>query len=571
MKTQTKAASAVKENGGGCHADLSHNVIMSAKIGQILPIIAIPCIPGDTMKVHSSQFTRTLPLSVPSYVNLYYRTLSVFVPYHQVMPGAESFFDDQKRFRGVTNRFPTIDVGTIYDALCLDDVFSDADNTATEPDFEVNVLQPEKRKLNARGHYVVKVLALLGYNLPFVYDHDTKTYAGTEVTSSNEELSALPLLAFAHAYNSYLSYAPNYNESQLSQLLENFHRGVNYYFHAEDLLLVLTSILLTYNDSFYSCAWHDAASSTPHTTLANKLFQSQTPEEIQQALSQYPWLDDAKGAKFDVDADGINAESVRMMLRFDKYLRRSNFSGSKDIEQIYSRLGIKIEDYYTRYPHYITESGDRVQIGDVTATADSGGVPVGGYAGKVIASGDASFKYHCSDYGMLFTFAWYAPKVSYYKGLDKEVLRIKPLDFYTPELDDGVMSAVEVPEIDCGGSTITLRETFGYMPLYSQYLFHQDRIVGDFRRFSGFSAWHFGRTDMTNVSAQSDKLIYMPNHGTEFERIFYVDDPNLVDVDSLYLTIRNDVDAYRPMKDYTGKADLGYGDIDVDVNGTTIS
>ena len=72
--------SAVSKNGLGCGANLSHRVLSTCKMGQILPILSEPLVPGDKIDVKINQFARFLPLAVPAYVRLTYRTFSCFVP-----------------------------------------------------------------------------------------------------------------------------------------------------------------------------------------------------------------------------------------------------------------------------------------------------------------------------------------------------------------------------------------------------------------------------------------------------------------------------------------------------------
>ena len=98
--------SAVDQVGGRCKPNLSHEVLTSAKIGQILPVYHQECIPGDNITLDHSMFCRFQPLAVPAYVTLKYRTMSVFVPYHQVADGCESYFANQYRFKGKDNVIP---------------------------------------------------------------------------------------------------------------------------------------------------------------------------------------------------------------------------------------------------------------------------------------------------------------------------------------------------------------------------------------------------------------------------------------------------------------------------------
>lgn len=558
--------SAIEKIGGRSRINLSHNVLTTAKIGQILPIFCQECLPSDSFQVNIGAFSRFAPLSVPSYVKLNCRTLSVFVPYHQVADGVESFMDNQARFKGIVNEIPKVTGANLISFLVGSRSYTKIVTTAE--DFRWNA---QLYQLTAKGNYAVKVLQLLGYRLPVRTGDDALM---EETVSSWSALNALPLLSFFHAYNSYLSYSPLYNTSQLSLILETIKRSPNTSLSANQLRQMFDALLLTYEDSFYSIAWANANSSVSDSTLADYT------NYIKQIVSPKQTLD-AQGNEYvtaipqfteTASTTHITAAQVRMLLKFDEMMRRSNYSGSKDIEQLYSKFGIKIDDYKSRYPYFLGETAQQVKIGDVTSTSDTEAAPIGAYAGKAIGDAGAGFKFESHDYGMLFTFLWYAPVISYFQGLDPENLRIEPLDFYNPELDNGVAAAIDERLICADKVNTNENELFGYSPLYSEYLFKNDKITGDFCRFTGFNAWHFGRVDVDcDTVAQDNALIYMPNDGTQFERIFHVENTELVDADTIYVTANVDEKAVRPMKDFSGKADLGDGNLTLAVNGTQIS
>lgn len=546
-------ASAVQMNGGKSNLNLDRRFLGTAKIGQILPIFHQECVPGDKYRVHIGSFARFLPLSVPSYVNLTYRTLSVFVPYHQVMDGAESFFSNQSVFRRQNNNLPIFYLNALFAAFTVAGDMWATVSTSSDYDF---VITNTYYKYNAKGWYVVKLLHSLGYR-----------FNNTLASSGNRSFNALPLLAFCHAYNCYMAYSPDVNTSELSSVLETLKRAPSSSITSAMLHTLLGSILLTYEESFFSLAWRSPYYSQTPVGSASPDFKIMSKNTISgdSMTGGTVEYDSTRGGNVTTfDDSEVTASQIRLLLKFDDFFRRSNYAGSKDIEQIYSRFGVKIDDYKTRYPYFLNETGQNVQIGDVTSTADtSDSSPVGAYAGKAISSDDAAFVFESHDYGMLFTFAWYAPKLEYYLGCDKEVLRLQPFDFYTPELDEGFPSAITRRQLDAaalGGASDT---TFGYVPLYSEYLYANSVIVGEFERRTGFDAWHFGRNFQLQAAAQSDSFIYIPCTGTPLERIFNVADPTLVDVDSIYMDVHIDCSAVRPMKDFVGKTRLGDGSLDV--------
>lgn len=577
---RSNIASAVQQNGGHCNPNLSHKVLATTKIGQLLPIFHQECVPGDTVTLHSSMFCRTLPLSVPSYVNLVYRTMSVFVPYHQVADGVESFMANEITYRGKGNRIPLLTQYYI-EKFFLDTRISTTTG-ASSSNYDLLVKGGSGGAASTDtyilllplGRYAMKVFHLLGYRFDKVLPFTTGTSG-----NQGKFYNALPLLAMAHAYNSFMSYSARQNTSTLSTALEDGKRTANWVVSNTVLYTIFSSLLVTYQDSFFSTAW--AAPFNPSGVSGSSGYRQYLDLETGVAAGDAPVdFGPSNGVvgKLNSDSD-FTASQIRLLLKYDDFFRRSNFAGSKDVEKIYSQMGVKIDDYRTRYPYFLNETSKSVNIGDVTSTADTTSASIGAYAGKAIGDGDAGFQFRSSDYGMLFTFAWFAPKPMFYLGCDKENLRINPFDFYNPQLDQNLAVPVAYEQFFAEGNPTGGRTTvFGYAPLYLEYLYHNDYIVGDFETRTEFKPWHFGYTapiaaltgSQSDITAQDDRLIYMPNTGTEFERIFNIEDTELLDVDTIYLTIDNDCRASRPMRDMTGKIGLGDGDVDVSINGSEI-
>ena len=591
--TNLSIQSAVQQNGGRCRPNLSHEVLASAKIGQILPIYHQEMIPGDVVDVNSQMFCRTLPLSVPSYVTLKYRTMSVFVPYHQVADGCESYFANQQYFKGKGNRIPVLTQYHLREFFTTSAVSTLKESNVSAADLKNKVFDLALANNSSAssswntytftsfGRYVNKVFHLLGYRFG-----NRLPYASSGTGQQGRFYNGLPLLAFAHAYNSFLSYAPKYNTSGLSATLESIKRAENAVISISHLTTIFSNILLTYEESFITTLWQNPESSTPGQTSGFR--QTDNLEkmiglgDLTMGRTSYGYQDGTQVTLPDGQANVLTAQQVRLLLKYDQFFRRSNFAGSRDIEKIYSQFGVKIEDYKTRYPIFLSESTDIVNIGDVTSQSDtvsqeagqtSRGASLGSYAGKAIGDGNSGFHFQSNDYGMLFTFAWFAPKPLYYQGCDKENLRIDPFDFYTPQLDQSLMCPVLAAQIS--ENIENPFYAFGYAPLYSEYLYHNDIICGDFEYFKGFEAWHFGRNldpyQWQQYVAQTDFLIYMGNTGTEFERIFNIENTDELDVDSLYMTIHNSVKSSRPMRDMTGKTGLMPGNVHVADNGNNVN
>lgn len=335
--------------------------------------------------------------------------------------------------------------------------------------------------LSPFGKYALKVLRGLGYNIGQEIQG-----APNSAPALNFKMNALPLLAWCHGYNSYMSYSPTQNNSALSQTLEEIKRkssAAGYELTTTDLTRLMSDILLTYDDSMFTLAW-----ANPYGNQGSVLDQLNTVALSVPGATDDVELNSTTGAFINRTGD-ITAPQMRLLMAFDDYFRRSNYGGSKDIEQIYSQFGVKIDDFRTRYPYFLRESTQPVSIGDVTSTSDTAdggdsGSVLGSYAGKAIGDGNTSFDFECHDYGMIITYAWFSPDVKYYQGFDKECLRTEPFDFYTPQLDKGFADVIKreefrgtdayrraaIPSSDHEYSTDAYASSQGNVPLYCQYL-----------------------------------------------------------------------------------------------------
>lgn len=277
----------------------------------------------------------------------------------------------------------------------------------------------------------------------------------------------------------------------------------------------------------------------------------------------------------------LSQRALDFLKSFDDWVRRNNYSGSREVQKVYSRFGIKTDDYRSNYAHLIGTDIVPVQVGDVTATAEGANIDLGDYAGKGIVSGGKGFSYDSSDYGMLIVLGWYTvnPMDSY--GMDRTVLKTEPLDFYNPEFDGLGANAISYGEIfsnpipDATDST-TDNSVYGFTERYNEYRFGRDKITGEFRDFhrdGDMNCWHTGRLlndirSAGNLVAQNAAMNSLSETDSEYNRIFSITDGS---VDHFYLTAQFNVSAVRPMLSLNQVPKLGEGDTVVPRNGNTVN
>lgn len=567
--------------------DLSFTHLTTMDFGQIVPLAAIETVPSDKFNIQASYFSRTAPLVKPTYGKFSFRTASIFVPYYQIADDFEAFVAGRTTWLSST---PTLRYITPEDVLKVF-INYNQNNTATgasATNYDITYTDPNGnqayRLLLPRGRFFQKVLNSLGYVIP--ENADLQSGSAWLAGFGAKKLSAMPLLAFLKAYNDYMSQSQRYNSSTLTNYLNKIRQGVNVsnvysngHVIVNGLVTMLAQVILSYENDYFTSAWEEATSPLEDQEGISRVL---TPVQVDGENVLVAVHNDNDTYLTDTSETGyLGQRALDFLKSFDDWVRRNNYSGSREVQQIYSRFGIKPEDYNSNYAHVLKTSVKPIQVGDVTATASSTDESLGDYAGKAILNGDDSISFDCTDYGMLFILGYYTVSPMYAYGYDRTVLRSEPLDWYTPEFDGLGAQAISYAEVFENPKALAAEDqsssdnVFGYTERYNEYRYGRDKITGDFRNFgtSEMNTWHTGRmlTTLRNAGtmvAQSSSMNTLPQTDSEYNRIFSITDSS---VDHFYMTAQFKVSAIRPMLSLNQATRLGEGDTVVPRNGNTIN
>lgn len=578
-----KIKSAVKTRS---KMDLSRTHLTTMDFGQIVPLLSEETVPGDKFNISADFFSRMAPLVKPTYGKFSFKTVSAFVPYHQVAVDAEAWLTGKTTWEGVTPHHRYITMWDLFLFIinnCLDYVGVTSSNVCFKYTDSSGVAQAGK--FTAKGAYFVKVLNALGYALP--QGCDMQTTSSWYVNVKDRKLSAYPLLAFFKLYNDYMSQSQRFNSSALTSFLydvkynvaNGYWNSTNGNIYSTGIKVLFDNLFLNYENDYFVSAWQE-----PNNSLG-------TGESIN--VSGIPSSTPAGGIVASTNGDNfitqaiattsmtLGQRSLDFLRSFDDWVRRNNYSGSRAVQQVYSRFGIKSDDYKSHYANVLSTDVLPVQVGDVTATADATGVPLGDYAGKGIMSGNKNLDIQVSDYGMIFILGYFTVAPMNAFGFDSKVLRADPYDYYTPEFDGIGACPITLGEFyanPIADATDTTKDTdiFGFTERYNSYRYGRDQITGEFRNYhpdGDMNTWHTGRNlnairAAGNLVAQSSSVNTLPQSDSEYNRIFSVTSGT---VDHFYMTARFKVDAIRPMLNLNQVVNLGEGDTAVPRNGNVIA
>lgn len=454
------------------------------------------------------------------------------------------------------------------------------------------------RFLTAQGRYWNKILNGLGYTIPSQGSQQTTSTWYTTVGA--KKLSALPFLAFLKAYNDWMSQSQRYNTSNLTAWLKGIKhkKGITGYQTSDNTITAaginyaIQEVKLNYENDYFTSAWRYPNSPVDPISAGTGLITADVPALNGNSVGQFSYdnILSSEDSFTNTSSDPWNTLEITTTLgqraldflkSFDDWVRRNNYSGSRAVQKVYSRFGIKTDDYRSNYAHVIKTDSNPIQVGDVTATADTTNAVLGDYAGKGFINSGTGFSFDAKEYGLLMILGYITVTPMNAYGFDRMVLRNKPLDYYNPEFDGIGGEAISAGEffanpLSSSSETINDDSVFGFTERYNSYRFGRDKITGDFRNYhedSDMNTWHTGRLlnsvrSTGNLVAQGTSVNTLSPTGTEYNRIFSQTDNS---VDHFYMTAQFDVSAVRPMKSLNEVPRLGEGDTQVPRNGNVIS
>ncbi len=484
--------------------DLSHDVKLSTKMGQLTPILTLECVPGDKFNIGCESLVRFAPLIAPVMHRMDVSMHYFFVPNRILWSNWEKFITDANS--GIVA--PTLDLSSFW---------------ATNP--------------------------TLASSLPFL------DYLGVPpiptTASGTTSISALPAAAYQCIYNEY------YRDQNLQapinyQLVDGPVTGVP---RARELTTLRNR---AWEHDYFTAslpfAQKGAAVDIPiglvegdlpvYLNSSSGTSLNGTPSSVNVA---------AQGGRTDVPADSLYADTsnaeiepttindLRRAFRLQEWLEKNARGGTRYIESILSHFGVRSSDARLQRPEYITGVKTPVVISEVlNTTGEDGGLPQGNMAGHALSiSSGKSGSYYCEEHGYIIGIMSVMPKTAYQQGIPKTFLKNDTLDYYFPSFANIGEQPVQKQELFA--YTTTKEDTFGYVPRYAEYKFMPSRVAGEFRTTLDY--WHLGRIFATEPNLNSTFIECNPNDTT---RIFAVEDGT----DPLYCHVYNKIQALRPMPKY---------------------
>lgn len=484
--------------------DLSHTVKMTGKMGELMPVFCEEVLPGERWTLSNDTFIRFMPMIAPPM-----QRIDVYTHFFYVNNG--QIWEDWNLFmKGETAAIPQIAIT--------------AAATAAQQRF---------------WDY---------FGIPPI--------TGLGATTVN--VNALPLMAYQKIYNDYYR-----DQNMITELTTDLVSGVQ----AVGIMGTIRHRAWEH-DYFTSCLpTTQKGTSGVSIPLGDVILKAnawsglgfpQFTEGVGGAAATAGNIvatggaaiesSGAVGAELAYDPDGTlsvaatTINDLRQAFRTQEFLELMLRGGQRDNEFLRNFFGVKGLDGRLQRPIYISGTKTPVIISEVLNTTDTGlGGEQGAMAGHGVSVGKGNTgSYTCPEHGYIIGIMSVMPRSSYSQGIRKHWRKELYSDYFLPQFAHLGEQAVTKGEVFAYQATDA--DTFGYLPIYSEYRYIPSRIAGAFR--STLEFWTLNRK-FAATPALNEEFIDC-DADDDLDRIFAVQDGS----DYLLIDILHRCGASRPIPIY---------------------
>lgn len=486
--------------------DLSSKKLFTAKIGEILPCYWQIAIPGNSYKISSDWFTRTVPVNTAAYTRLkeYYDVYAVplrlisralpqaFTQMTDYVTSAASASDNIGRLTQV----PYTSLGTISTEIA---------NFVTEGALDDAGFN--------KSYGACKLLDYLGYGA-FIGTGNrkkveiTNNYLGTTYSADSQNpliygttmmVNLLPLLAYQKIYfdfysnsqwEKHLAYAYNvdyWNGGEMNTSSEWFK--LRYSDYPKDYFMGVLPAS-QYGSVAVMPTVSSVAVSPSFVINKNDVFSSYTVVNN----NNNTLVSSATNASGLEQYSQINSDLSALSIRATEYLQRwkevVQFASKDYSDQMSAQFGIKAPEYMGNHAHFVGGWSNVININEVLNTnleSDSSQAVI---AGKGVGSMSGhTLTYDCGAEHCVLMIVYHAvPLLDWsLKGHNPQLLCTNISDFPQPAFDQ--LGMQPVPALALNNSPSSPIGNIGYNVRYWQWKSNVDTVHGAFRPSAAYQSW----------------------------------------------------------------------------------
>lgn len=240
-----------------------------------------------------------------------------------------------------------------------------------------------------------------------------------------------------------------------------------------------------------------------------------------------------------LEVEATTIRELRQALKKQEFLELLARGGKRYYEVMQRIWQIDTSDERFQQPEWISGTKTPVIISEVLNTTGTEDAPQGNMAGHGISLGhDKGKAFFCEEYGYIISVIFITPKSGYSQGIPKHYLELDQEE-YGNFIQYEHIGEQELQTQEVYAYTAAKEEVWGYVPRYAHLKYMPDRIAGDMR--TTLDHWTMVRRFATPPSLNQTFIEVDP------------DDPAITDVfavqdesDYLYIDIWNDIKSIRP-------------------------
>ena len=518
--------------------NLSHVKRLTADMGQLIPVLFLECVPGDTMKIGCEAVTRFQPLVAPILDNVDLYVHYFFVPTRLLMDGDkdwETFLTGGKDGKDTSISLPLWS-------------FSYADGSSVDPknsfsngvtngkyslwDYFGLPIKDSATDLKVRDANHVLGFAQRAYN--FIWNE----YYRDENLCDEVSLNNGTVL--------YRAWKKDYFTSALPWQ----QRGISPALPISGILPVnfgsTFSLLNPTVDIVGSVDRIEGASSIISSTDSLGRGFIRSKGSVNGDVSS---IAGSPQASANVNLEGATTFDVAVLreaFQIQRWLELNARAGVRYTEFLKAHFGYAPLDEVLQRPEYIGGTKSEIVVSEVLQTSATSDIsPQGNLAGHGLgAMSDFIATYTAKEFGYIVGIASWMPKPSYQQGVNRIFSRRTKYDFYFPEFAHLSEQSLTKGEVYATGDESHDNSIFGYQSAYAEMKYMPSINTSDMR--DTYSYWHLGRIFSSDPSLNSGFLTTNPNYSGGIRKdIFAVqNEPGMI------VNFANVVEAIRPMPVY---------------------